>query len=111
MNRDPGLQPERTRLSWRRTTLSLTVVALLTIRLATSAGTIGALVAAVAGLAWVAITTVSFRHATDRHDRPLPVGGPALPPQPVGGPALPLLALGTIGYAVLGAILILDSLG
>ncbi|MET9436547.1 DUF202 domain-containing protein [Streptomyces sp. NPDC006551] len=61
--RDPGLQPERTRLAWRRTTLTCTVVAVLAAKQAihddiTAAGVAGA---ALSALVWVAFLAVAHR--------------------------------------------------
>ncbi|MEU9759455.1 DUF202 domain-containing protein [Streptomyces sp. NPDC047985] len=78
--RDPGLQPERTRLAWRRTTLSCTVVALLAVRQALHAGAgPGALVAvALSALAWLGFLLVAHRRVlrmAAARPRPLPTRG------------------------------------
>ncbi|MGW4035748.1 DUF202 domain-containing protein [Streptomyces sp. NPDC004778] len=65
-DRDPGLQPERTRLAWRRTTLTATVVALLAGRQALHSGaTPAALVAlALSALAWLGFLLVAHRRVS-----------------------------------------------
>ncbi|MEJ8633995.1 DUF202 domain-containing protein [Streptomyces sp. NPDC006475] len=53
--RDPGLQPERTRLAWRRTTLSFTVAAVLAARQAAGGdpGPAGLIAVALSVLVWL----------------------------------------------------------
>ncbi|MEV7193132.1 DUF202 domain-containing protein [Streptomyces sp. NPDC093510] len=75
--RDPGLQPERTRLAWRRTTLSCTVAAVLAARAVLHDGTtaLGVLACAVCLLLWLGFLAVAHRRMvalTSREPRTLP---------------------------------------
>ncbi|MYW67742.1 DUF202 domain-containing protein [Streptomyces sp. SID8379] len=65
--RDPGLQPARTRLAWRRTTLSCTVAAVLSVKtvLHGSGGALGWVSAASILLVWLGFLGVAHRRITD----------------------------------------------
>ncbi|MEO3745439.1 DUF202 domain-containing protein [Plantactinospora sp. B5E13] len=92
-SRDAGLARERTRLAWRRTTLSVTVVAVLAGRLALTRGTVGAVAAALAGLGWLAVLVWTVPRYGGR--------------TPGAGRTLPLIALVVAGFAILGVLLVL----
>ncbi|ROQ62639.1 uncharacterized protein DUF202 [Streptomyces sp. 840.1] len=78
--RDPGLQPERTRLAWRRTTLSCTVVALLAGKQALhgGAGPAGIVALSLSVFAWLGFLRVANRRVQGMGTaRPRPLGARA----------------------------------
>lgn len=105
--RDPGLQPERTLLAWRRTALALVVLSALATRylavdlgpVAGALGGVGVLVSAIA----VASAHLRYRAvvsdfaAADAGQRPLPSGGRTLA----------LVTLATLGIGVAGIAIVL----
>jgi uncharacterized membrane protein YidH (DUF202 family) len=93
-----GASAERTRLAWRRTVLSTTAVALLTIRVAVSDGISPwtALAIAASCLGWLAGLWLAQRRIHSMSDRE---------PRNIGR-TLPAIALTMVGFAVLGMALI-----
>lgn len=74
--RDPGLQPERTRLAWRRTTLAATVVAVLAAKQAvhdgvTAAGLVGAGLSLLVWLAFLGVAHRRVRALATARPRPM----------------------------------------
>lgn len=99
VTRDPGLQPERTRLAWRRTTLSCTVVAVLAVKLAVQddATPRGQAALALSTLVWVLFLAVAHRRTRSLD---------AVRPRPLTHRGALLAAACTVGLAFFGAALI-----
>ncbi|WP_330176591.1 DUF202 domain-containing protein [Streptomyces sp. NBC_01498] len=94
--RDPGLQPERTRLAWRRTTLTYTVVAVLAGRQVVRGGVTatGVVAAVLSGLVWLAFLWVAHRRiGALGASRPGPLGVRA-------GAAAALCVLGLVAFGL-----------
>jgi uncharacterized membrane protein YidH (DUF202 family) len=99
-DRDPGLQPERTRLAWRRTTLSCAVVAVLAGRqvLHSGGGAVAAVVVCLAALAFLVFLRLA-------HQRIEQLGRAPRPPL-MSSRAAAAVAGCTVALALFGAALV-----
>jgi len=91
---DPGAQPERTSLAWTRTTLALISTGLLGVRAAPT--TSGAVLAAAAVCAAVAVLSRRNQHRHDARPRLLTAGAPVVDPQSILLATASTVAIGMI---------------
>ncbi|MFJ1586395.1 DUF202 domain-containing protein [Streptomyces sp. NPDC088197] len=99
-DRDPGLQPERTRLAWRRTTLSCAVTAVLAGRqvLHHEGGALPAVAIGLTALAFLAFLRLAHRRIQQ-------LGGAPHPAVMAPGAAVAVVGC-TVALAVFGAALV-----
>ncbi len=99
-DRDPGLQPERTRLAWRRTTLSSTVAAVLAAKASLHNGVQaeGIIICALCCALWLAFLTVAHHRIRTLSAAGIP---PALAPRHAT-----TAVLCTVALAVCAAVLV-----
>ncbi|MBF4624921.1 DUF202 domain-containing protein [Clavibacter sp. VKM Ac-2872] len=101
---DPGLQPERTALAWRRTALALVVGSLLGLRvLPTLLGAAGLVVAAAGVIAALAVLATAHRRYRRVH-RILTSGSASPGAAALPGGALPALVAALTACAGLAAL-------
>jgi uncharacterized membrane protein YidH (DUF202 family) len=99
-DRDPGLQPERTRLAWRRTTLSSTVCAVLAAKTALHGGARaeGVVICALCFALWLGFLVIAHRRIRALADTGRPL---ALAPRHATA-----AVLCTVAVAVCAAVLV-----
>ncbi|KOU57891.1 membrane protein [Streptomyces sp. MMG1533] len=98
-DRDPGLQPERTRLAWRRTTLSSTAAAILAMKATLHGGVSasGIVVCALCCVLWLAFLLVAHRRIRALAETSMPA---ALAPRHATAGALLTVALAVCAAAL-----------
>ncbi|MFH8992117.1 DUF202 domain-containing protein [Streptomyces sp. NPDC017940] len=97
--RDPGLQPERTRLAWRRTTLACTVATALGVRAALhdGASAADAVTCGLCLLLWPCFLAVAHRRMTALSTaRPRPLGPCVAVAAALGATFLAVCAMGML---------------